>query len=143
MDFNRRWSWLNLAEDESVFVNIFREMLSICLLKRNALLNDCIVSCCMLEFCGNALALCFHSQWSYFEGSSRIAEHHLIPLPSFFFWLSALPAARHTGCKWNLANNCPNELISGWQCGNVFPLPCFIFQWGKKKEKKGMYCLYY
>lgn len=57
------------------------------------------------------------------------------PKPSFLLWLSALPAARHTGCKWNLANNSSSEFISGWQCGNVFPLSCFIKKRKKKKKK--------
>lgn len=74
------------------------------------------------------------------------------PKLSFLLWLSALPAARHTGCKWNLANNSPSEFISGWQCGNVFPLSCFIKKRKKKKKrqkdkkgknKKDTYCLYY
>lgn len=58
------------------------------------------------------------------------------PKPSFLLRLSALPAARHTGCKWNLANNSPSDFISGWQCGNVFPLSCFIFQQKRRKSKK-------
>lgn len=76
-DLDKHWSWCDFTEDESVFLNIFKETLSVYLLKRDTLLNDYVVSCCMLEFCGNALTLWFQSQCSYSEGSSWVAEQHL------------------------------------------------------------------
>jgi len=45
LDFSRQWNWPNLTEDVSIFLNIFRETLSMFLLKRDALLSDYIVSC--------------------------------------------------------------------------------------------------
>lgn len=79
MDFSRHWSWPNWTGDESIVLNTFRETLILYLLKRGVVLSDYVVSCCMLEFCGNALTLWFQSQWSYSEGSSWVAEQHLTP----------------------------------------------------------------